>query len=65
MAVESGGLSKGKVWVVGGANAQNPQGWKRLCWLRGVELRLKKQKGPRHAPPLPPISEDMGPHLGA
>ena len=29
MAVESRGLNKGKVWVVGGANAQDPQGWKR------------------------------------
>ena len=44
------GLSKGKVWVVGGAYAQDPQGWKRPWGLWTVGLRLKEQKGPRHAP---------------
>ena len=36
--------------MVSGANAQDPQGWKRLWGLWGVGLRLKEQKGPRHAP---------------
>ena len=27
---EGQGLSKGEVWAVGGANAQDPQCWKRL-----------------------------------
>ena len=48
LAVE--GLSKGKVWVVGGAYAQKPQGWKRPWGLWWVGLRLKEQKGPRRAP---------------
>ena len=41
---------------MGGANAQDLQGWKRPWGLWGVELRLKEQKGPRHG---------RGPHLGA
>ena len=41
------GLSKDDVWVVGGANAQDPQGWKRPWEPEGVGLRLKQQKGPR------------------
>ena len=44
------GLSKGKVWAVGRANAQDPQGWKRPWGLWGVGLRLKEQKGPSCAP---------------
>ena len=36
--------------MVGRANAQDPQGWKRPWGLWAVELRLKEQKGPRHAP---------------
>ena len=44
------GLSKGEVWVVGGANAQDSQGWKRPWGLWGVWLRLKEQKRPRRAP---------------
>ena len=52
------GLSKGGVWAVGGANAQDPQGWKRPRGLWGVGLRLKKQKGPRHAPH--PLSQRAG-----
>ena len=43
------GLSKGEVWVVGGAYAQDPQGWKALGAV-GCGLRLKEQKGPRSAP---------------
>ena len=35
---------------MGGANAQDPQGWKRPWGLWGVGLRLKEQKGPRCAP---------------
>ena len=46
------GLSKGKLWAVGGANAQDPQGWKRPWGLWGVGLRLKEQKGPGRAPHL-------------
>ena len=34
---------------MGGANAQDPQGWKRPWGLWGVGLRLKEQKGPRRA----------------
>ena len=45
-----GCLSKGEVWVVGRAYAQDPQGWKRPWGLWRVELRLKEQKGHRHAP---------------
>ena len=44
------GLSNGEVWAVCGANAQDPQGWKRPWGLWQVGLRLKEQKGPRHAP---------------
>ena len=44
------GLSKGDVWVVGGANAQDPQGWKRPWELLGVGFMLKEQKGPRRTP---------------
>ena len=44
------GLNKGEFWVVGGADAQDPQGWKRPWALLGVGLRLKEQKGPRRAP---------------
>ena len=40
----------GEVWVVGGANAQDPQGWKRPWGPWGVGLRLKEHKGPRRAP---------------
>ena len=43
-------LSKGEVWVVGRAYAQDPQGWKRPWGLWGVWLRLKELKGPRCAP---------------
>ena len=39
-------LSQGEVWEVGGANAQDPQGWKRPWGLCGVGLRLKEQRGP-------------------
>ena len=35
--------------MVGGANAQDPQGWKRPWGLWGVGLRLKEQKGSRCA----------------
>ena len=35
---------------MGGAYAQDPQGWKRPWGLWGVGLRLKEQKGPRRAP---------------
>ena len=35
---------------MGGANAQDPQGWKTPWGLWGVGLRLKEQKGPRRAP---------------
>ena len=35
---------------MGGADAQNPQGWKRPWVLWGVGLRLKEEKGPRRAP---------------
>ena len=48
---------------MGGTNAQDPQGWKRPWGLWSGGLRLKEQKGPRHAPP-PLVSEGMGPHLG-
>ena len=48
--MEGGGLSKGEVWVVGRANAQDPEGWKRPWGLWGVGLRLKEQKGPWRAP---------------
>ena len=44
------GLSKGEVWVVGGAYAQDPQGWKWPWGLWGVGLKLMEQKGPRCAP---------------
>ena len=44
------GLSRGNVWEVGGANGQDPQGWKRPWGLFGVGLRLKTQKGHRHVP---------------
>ena len=50
------GLSKGKVWAVGRASAQDPQGWKRPWGLWGVGLRLKEQRL---------VSEGGGPHLGA
>ena len=56
--MEGGGLSKGEVWVVGRANAQDPEGWKRPWGLWGVGLRLKEQKGPRHAPH--PLSQRAG-----
>ena len=36
--------------MVGGANAQDLQGWKRPWGLCGVGLRLKEQKGPRRDP---------------
>ena len=36
--------------MVGGANAQDPQGWKRPWGLWGAGFRLKEQKGPRLAP---------------
>ena len=35
---------------MGGAYAQDPQGWKRPWVLWGGGLRLKEQKGPRRAP---------------
>ena len=63
MAVESGGLRKGEVWVVGGASAQDPQGWKRPWGLWGLGIRLKEQKGPRCAPH--PWSQRTGALLGA
>ena len=44
------GLSKGEIWVVGGTNAQDPQGWKRRWGLCRVGLSLKERKGPRRAP---------------
>ena len=45
---------------MGGANAQDPQGWKRPWGLWGVGLRLKEQKGPRHAPhPLTQRAGDL------
>ena len=50
LGYEGWGLSKGEVWVVGGANALDSQGWKRPWELWGVGLRLKEQKGPRRAP---------------
>ena len=34
---------------MGGIYAEDPQGWKRPWGLWGVGLRLKEQKGPRHA----------------
>ena len=37
------------VWAVGGANAQDPQGWKMPWGMWGVGLRLKEQTGPRCA----------------
>ena len=46
------GLNKGKVWMVGGASAQDPQGWKRSWGLWGVGLRLKEQWGVG-VPPTP------------
>ena len=46
------GLSEGKVWVVGRANALDPWSWERPWGLLGVGLRLKEQKGPRFAPHL-------------
>ena len=52
------GLSKGEVWAVDGANAQDPQGWKRPWGLWGVGLRLKDQKGLRCA--LHPWSQRAG-----
>ena len=52
------GLSKGEVWPVDGANAQDPQGWKRSWELWGVGLRLQEQKGPRRAPH--PWSQRLG-----
>ena len=57
MAVES------RVWAVGRANAQDPQSWKRPWGLWGVGLKVKEQKGPRHAPQ--PSLRGRGPHLGA
>ena len=42
-------LSKGDVWVVGGANAQDPQGWKRPGGCGGWGLGSTEQKGPRCA----------------
>ena len=56
------GLSKGEVWVVGGANAQDPQGWKRPWGLWGVGLRLK-ERGPGVAPT--PGVRGQGTYLGA
>ena len=44
------GLSNGEVCVVGRANAQDPQVWKRPWGLYRVGLRLKEEKGPRSAP---------------
>ena len=35
---------------MGGANAQDPQDWKRPWGLWGVGLRLKEQEGSRRAP---------------
>ena len=49
--------------MVGRANAQDPQGWKRPWGHGRVGLRLKKQKGHRRALPAP-VSEARGPHLG-
>ena len=48
---------------MGGANAQDPQGWRRPWELWGVGLRLKEQKGPRCAPP--PWSQRAGTSPGS
>ena len=48
---------------MGGANAQDPQGWKRPSGLWGVGLRLKEKKGPRRAPT--PGLRGQGTGLGA
>ena len=53
-----------RVWVVGGANALDSQGWKRPWELWGVGLRLKEHKGPRRVP-HPPSQRAGEPHLGA
>ena len=45
---------------MGGAYAQDPQGWKRPWWLWEVGLMLKEQKGPRRAPhPWPQRAGDL------
>ena len=62
------GLSKGEVWVLSRVNAQDLQGWKRSWGLWGLGLRLKEQKGPRHAQGTEgaqACSKGRGPHLGA
>ena len=47
------GLSKGVVWVVGGAYAQDPQGWKRPWGLwGGWGLGSRNRRGPG-VPPTP------------
>ena len=40
------GLSKGEFWVVGRANAQDPQGWKRPWELWGWGLGSRNRRGP-------------------
>ena len=52
------GLSKGEVWAVGRAYAQDPQGWKRPWGLWGVGLRLNGTEGARRAPQ--PWSQRVG-----
>ena len=44
------GLSKGKVWAVGGAYAQDPQGWKRPCGIGGWGLGSRNRRGPGMSP---------------
>ena len=46
------GLNKGEVWVVGGANAQDPQGWKRPCGGWGLGSRNRRGPG---VPPTPDV----------
>ena len=45
-------LSKGEVWAVGGANAQDPQGWKRPWGLWGWGLGSRNRSIPC-VPPTP------------
>ena len=46
------GLSKGEVWAVGGANAQDPQGWKRPWSCGGCGLGSSNRREPG-MPPTP------------
>ena len=45
------GLSKGMVWAVDGAYAQDPKGWKRPWGLQGLSLRLNGTVGIQACPP--------------